>query len=251
MSERETDSDTPKPWKRVRQESQSPESPTRQPKKKTMAPTKPDTSVADGFKTLNENLNSMRNDFNSNLTTMRNDFQAQFDKLNTKIETQFVTWQKEKEELITKQAELESRVDRLERQEKRNNVVITGLKVSQQISARSAVDDLFTKQLGLTVTALDAFQIKLKSGQSKFIARMRSWDDKMAVTKANREMKNDVYIDDDLIRKDHFIQFKAREFAKLVRADGKEAKVGAGKVFVNGVVHVWDENGQSFLSRKN
>lgn len=49
------------------------------------------------------------------------------------------------------------------------------------------------------MTALDAFQIKLKSGQSKFIARMRSWDDKMAVTKANREMKNDVYIDDDLI----------------------------------------------------
>lgn len=98
---------------------------------------------------------------------------------------------------------------------------------------------------------VDAFKVKLKSGHCKYIVRMRSWDDKMTVMKANREMKNDVYMDDYLIRKDQFIQLKAREFAKAIRNDGKQAKIGAGKVYVNGVVHIWDEKGQSFVSQKN
>lgn len=67
-------------------------------------PIKPDTSVADGFNTLNENL-----------AKMRDDFQKQFDNLNTKIDHQFTTWQQGKGELIAKQTELESRLDRLER----------------------------------------------------------------------------------------------------------------------------------------
>lgn len=107
-SESETDFDSTKPSKRVREEPQSPESPTLvPPKKRTMAPykpIKPDTSVADGFNTLNENL-----------AKMRDDFQKQFDNLNTKIDHQFTTWQQGKGELIAKQTELESRLDRLER----------------------------------------------------------------------------------------------------------------------------------------
>lgn len=237
-----SDFGTGTPCKREREESESPETPTNPPRKKnTMAPTpKPDESFAAAFKALNDNLNAMRAEFTN-----------KFDELNGKIDNEFITWQREKAEIITKQSELESRLDRMERQEKRYNIVISGLNLTGAATAKSAVDELFTKQLGLAVTANDAFQIKLKSGQTKFIARMRSWDDKMMVMKANRAIRNDVFMNDDLITKDQFVQYKAREFAKSMRADGKQAKIGAGKVFVDGMAFIWDETQQQFLNRKN
>lgn len=237
-----SDFDTGTPCKREREESESPVTPTNPPRKKsTMAPTpKPDESFAAAFKALNDNLNAMRADFTS-----------KFDELSGKIDNEFITWQREKAEIITKQTELESRLDRMERNEKRCNIVISGLNITGAATAKSAVDELFTKQLGLAVTANDAFQIKLKSGQTKFIARMRSWDDKMMVMKANRAIRNDVFLNDDLIKKDQFVQYKAREFAKSMRADGKQAKIGAVKVFVDGMAFIWDETQQQFINRKN
>lgn len=236
-----SESDTVNPSKREREESKSPDTPTNLPrKKKTMESPQPDDSFASMFKALNDNFNAMRADVNN-----------QFEVLSNKIDNEFVIWQREKAELIGKQVELESRLDRLERQEKKNNIIITGMTPVEPANARAAVDDLFTKQMGLSVTVIDAFQIKLKSGQAKFVARMRSWDDKMSVMKAKGTLKNDVYIADDLIKKDQFVQFKAREFAKSMRKDGKQAKIGAGKVYVNGTAYLWDDKGQSFMSRKN
>lgn len=74
---------------------------------------------------------------------------------------------------------------------------------------------------------------------------------KLKVMKAKSSLKGDVFISDDLIKKDQFIQFKVREFAKARRKEGKDAKQGRGRVTVNGETHWWDEAAQRFISRKN
>lgn len=73
----------------------------------------------------------------------------------------------------------------------------------------------------------------------------------MMVMKANRPIRNDVFLNDDLIKKDQFVHYKARECAKSMRTDGKQAKIRADKVFVDGMAFIWDETQQQFINRKN
>ena len=68
---------------------------------------------------------------------------------------------------------------------------------------------------------------------------------------AKRSLPDRVYIWDDLIPKDQFVQFKAREFIKKLRGEGRDAKIGNGKVFVGGKALWWSEETQSFVERKN
>lgn len=42
-----------------------------------------------------------------------------------------------------------------------------------------------------------------------------------------------IFISDDLIPKDEFIQYQGRIFAKKMREEGKDVKIGFKKVFVN------------------
>lgn len=100
-----------------------------------------------------------------------------------------------------------------------------------------------------------AYKINMKNGSSKFIATMRSVEDKITVMKGKAKLLSDggkkVFVADDLIKKDEFVQFQARSFAKKMRAENKEAKVAFKRVYVDNVAHIWDENSQTFVNRKN
>lgn len=195
------------------------------------------TELGGQITNLTELIGEMSSEFNSKLDTMNNNF---------------AQWQSEKAEIIEKQSALEARLDQLERREKQKNIVITGLPDCGAVAPKTAVNELFTKQLQLIeVNAIDAFQIKLRSGATKIIASLATMDDKLKVMKAKSLLKGDVFISDDLIKKDQFIQFKVREFAKARRKEGKDAKQGRGRVTVNGETHWWDEAAQRFISRKN
>lgn len=185
------------------------------------------------------------------LENFKVEVRGEMSSLNLKIDGMITGWSEDKRNILAKQSELEARLDRMERGEKRNNIVITGLDGDGAATASSIVNGLLSQQLGLTVTAVDAFQVKLKSGERKYIARMRNWDDKMAVMRAKGTLKNNVYISDDLTKKDQFIQFKARQLAKELKVEGRLVKVGTGRIVVDGATLMWDEKQQSFITRKN
>lgn len=190
---------------------------------------------------------------NKTMVDMQREAKGEMRLLNQSIDTKFGNWQAEKAEIVRKQSELESRIDQLERQAKRNSVIVTGLPLTDSRNAKSAVNDLFCKQLGVDVTVTEAFAVKMKSGDTKIIAKMCSFEDKMNVmkNKSKGTKLGKIFISDDMIRKDQYVQFKARQFAKDMRAMNKEAKVGHGRVFVDGTVHIWDEGGETFINRKN
>lgn len=186
------------------------------------------------------------------ITEMRVNVDAKLDQLNNK----FADWQNEKAELLQKQTELEERLDRIERQQKRNNIVVTGVAVEAQAQANNVIEQLLKAKLNMNLKVGNAFYIKTKSGANKIIATMNSYEDKNAVMKSKRKL-NDVggpvkiFINDDLIPKDEFIQYQARIFAKKMRDSGKDAKIAFKKVYVNNVAHIWDANSESFINRKN
>lgn len=189
---------------------------------------------------------------NGNIEKLRTDFNKEINALTNKFETAINSWQQEKVKLVAKQSELENRLDRMERQEKRNNVVITGLnEVVGPDKVKSAVADLFTNNIGVKVSINDAFQIKLRSGKTKVIVKLNSFDDKRSIMASKKSLPKDIYVDDDLISKDQFLRFKAREFVRGIRKDGMNIKLRTGTVTIDGVVHAWEEESQTFVERKN
>lgn len=188
---------------------------------------------------------------------LRSDMSTQLSQINAKIdniEKTFAQWSVEKEAIVTKQRELEARLDRIERKEKQQNIIITGMPFikGNATQVRTAVNELLAEQMKCPISVTDAFQIRLKSGDSRVIAKLPSMEDKKTVMKAKNALPDKIFIQDDLIRKDQFVQFKAREFAKIQRAQkAGETKIGNGKVFVDGVPFIWNEDTQTFVSRKN
>lgn len=85
---------------------------------------------------------------------MRGEFKAAIESLNENLTKQLGNWQQEKVLILNKHAELKARIERMERQQIRNNIVITGLNVPTD--PRTAVQSLFTDGLG---------QMSLKSMQ--------------------------------------------------------------------------------------
>lgn len=187
---------------------------------------------------------------------MKSVLQAEIGGLGEKIdliERAMESWKEEKAVIVAKQSELEARLDRLERQEKMANIVITGLPVVEgpNPDVRSAVNDLLSTQLKRQTVVQDAYQIRLKSGESKIIAKLPSVADKRIVMATKKALPEKVFISDDLIRKDQFVLFKVREYAKSQRKPGTEVKMGKGRVYINGSPHIWDDAAQVFVTRKN
>ena len=193
-----------------------------------------------------EEMKANMNDMNNNINALRNEVTSELASLKIKLES----WQEEKKIFEEKQKELESRLDRLERERKRKKVVITGLNKGSG-SAKAAVNSMLKESLKSTTEVADAFEIKLRTGQAKIIAEFSTMDDKMAVMREKKSLPDKVFINDDLIAKDQFLQYKAREFVKSLGKEKKVAKIRTGSVQVDEVTYVWEEQAQSFVTRKN
>lgn len=185
------------------------------------------------------------------VTEMRISIDAKLEQLGTAVDQ----WKSEKGEIIKRQTELELRLDKIERQQKRNNIVVTGAIDNGSDRANNVIEQLLKNKLDLNMKVASAFRVKTKSG-TKIIATMNSLDDKSAVMMAKKRLRDadgqtKIFIADDLIQKDEFIQYQARIFAKKMREEGKEAKIGFKKVFVNNMPYIWDTEQESFINRKN
>lgn len=213
--------------KREREESLSPVTPQSRKKPNTMSspqPAPPKSELQLVVDTISQSMAEMKTEFGNHLK-----------ELNESIESKFGTWQQERAEILQKQTDLENRIDQLERQQKRNNIVITGLDrvTGDTRNVKAVANELFNKQLKQTVSCVEAFQLTTKNGQSKIIAKMGSLEDKLCVMKNSRDLNRDgrnIFLSDDLIKKDQLMMFKARKFRNQMKAENKEAKIGSASI---------------------
>ena len=196
-------------------------------------------------RTMNE-LKELINGLSDKIGSMEKNLSDRLDRLERSFE-------EDKTQILAKQQELEARIDSLERQNKRQNIVVTGLPIKKDSSALQTLNLFLKEKINKDVSALDAFAVRLKSGDYKIIAKMGSVEDKMKIMKEKREAKglDSVFINDDLIKKDQFAQYKARELKKTMTEKGKNVKIGFRKVFIDGREHAWDEQSLTYKERKN
>lgn len=166
-----------------------------------------------------------------------------------RMEKKLESWESQKEEIISRQDQLETRIEALERQSKRNCMVITGMEVNQGKSVLETVNTFFRDRLYQDIEAVEAFAVKQRTGGQKIVARVANSEHKSRIMKSKGNLKgNDkVYINDDLIKKDQYVQYKARQLRKELKAQGKEARIGHNKIYCDGQELRWNNLEERFV----
>lgn len=184
------------------------------------------------------------------LTALTGGLHARLDRIDHHLEE----WKKEKEELITKQTELESRVDTLERQLKRNNITVSGIHIDENKSLMDNVKSFFATELGKEITPVETYKVQVKSSKPKIIVKLANWDDKMAIMGAKKTLlkaKSPVFINSDLTRKEEHINFKARSLKKYLQNQGKEVKIYRQQVISGNEIYIFDTTSQEYVKECN
>ena len=199
-------------------------------------------------------IQDMNQGISSRMSSMESYLKDTVKTLTETMEAKFKQWEEEKSTMNNKQRELEERINELERRERKNNALITGLDATRN-NVKVVVNNTLAK-LDQPVTVAEAKVINTKGGASKIFVRFNSFDDKMKVFKQKKGLlgpdgKGQVFLNDDLTRREQEMQFHGRALAKSLRAQMKTVKLGYGKVCVDGDWRVWDEVSKTYVSRKN
>lgn len=195
--------------------------------------------------------------FTVRMSTMETGIKDSVAELAKRIDIREKVWAEEKAALTNTQMQLESRLDQLERRERRNNILISGLNVNRE-NAMVVVNGLFAG-LEQPVTVDEVSVITAQGGKPKVLARLKNFDDKMKVIKSKKGLsmldtkgeKVPVFVNDDMTKKDQLIQFRGRALAKEMRAKQKVVKIGFRKLSIDGAWHVWDDATEAFVNAKN
>lgn len=159
-------------------------------------------------------------------------------------------------ELLEKNSALEERVTQVERDTKRNNIIVSGLdsdSPEESFEVLQSVIDAATNR-GIKVNFCRAFHAR---GGMKIIATCSSAAEKKALMSVKKTLVRrrggkvtPIYIDNEMTREDRFIQFRVRAIAKEKRAEGKEVIVGLGKLKIDGIWMRYDPSTDEVMDTK-
>ncbi|KAK1137397.1 hypothetical protein K0M31_001908 [Melipona bicolor] len=127
---------------------------------------------------------------------------------------------------------------RLEEQEKerKNKIVIRGLKVRNSETKRKVEEEFEIKGEVCTVETRGRKEVS-----NQTIVEMKDWETKQTVMQKKKKLGGkSIYLDQDLTEKERRVQRELGERAKEERAQGKEAKVRYRRIYIQGRCYVWN-----------
>lgn len=153
-------------------------------------------------------------------------------------------------ELKIKNMELEkglreatNRIEQLEKDKRKNNIIIKGLtlETDDRNSIKHKLEQFIESNLQLNVKLKEGSKI----GEKMFLAEMENMSDKVTVLKNKSKLKNGVgrsiYIESDMTKMEREIQATIRKIAKEEKEKGMTTKIGYMKLIVNGKELKWDK----------
>lgn len=152
------------------------------------------------------------------------------------LEKKIVEVETVNKELQLKNANLEARMLFLEREGRKNSIVISGLKAKDAKDGKEQFESMVTKTTGTNI-ALKNY--RLINGGNRLVATCSDWEDKMIVMACKKNLKNQdqtpIYVDNDLPKEDRDVQSRIRSYAREYRKKGTAVQVGFRKVKIDGV----------------
>lgn len=128
-----------------------------------------------------------------------------------------------------------------ERKERKNNIIITGFKIKNEEQRR--------EELSTFINEIAEKNIKIKeisevNGQNQKLYRIKleEWEDKQKLITMSKKLKGqNIYINNDLTRKEDYIQKKIRDIARKEREAGKRTRVGFKRIWIDDREYKWCE----------
>ena len=143
----------------------------------------------------------------------------------------------EKEKIINELNEVKDRIEQIEKEKKKNNIVITGMykNIQGEQDLLKKTKDLFVKKLKIEPQVVRTFKI----GPNTCVVQLKSTEEKEIVMKNKHKLRNilgeeAIYINEDLTITERKKQTELRKTAKLMTEEGKKVKIGCNKIIVNG-----------------
>lgn len=149
---------------------------------------------------------------------------------------------KECDEIKKELRETNIRLEQLEREKRRNNVVITGLTIanSNTTELKQEMEKFIQQKLEMSVPVQTAYKI----GPKMCIIKLQSFEDKIQLMKNKMKLRNmrgdRIFINNDLSRKEREIDKQIRKRAEAEKNQGKTVKIGYQKLTIEGKEWKWD-----------
>ena len=134
---------------------------------------------------------------------------------------------------------LKEYIQRQEKMEKKNNIVVRGLNIKRQ-NVKSEIGEFIKEKLGVEAEILWARKIENR-GNCLVVVKLVSWEDKQNIMRNKKKLGGEnIYIEQDLTFKEREIQRSIAVEVRKLRAEGKNVKVGFQKNFLEGKWIPWE-----------
>lgn len=151
---------------------------------------------------------------------------------------------KENKEFKKELQEINARLEQVEKQSKKDNVVVSGVTMNTYDKDRikEKIKNLFKQHLQVDIEIKSAKRL----GEKTCLVELNNTEDKLKVMKCKSKLRNistdRIYINDDLTVNERKIRSKIEERAKRAREEGKTVKVGFRKITIEGKIWRWNKS---------
>ena len=163
-----------------------------------------------------------------------------------KIEGIRKEWKKENDEIKIRLERIEMDMERKERQERRNNIVIKGREFLRQ-DLEKRVEKFLEDSLELKVKVKKAMLL----GKDKKVTVVKlDEQEKKEIMKRKKNLGKDIFIENDMTWKEKGIQQEVVKMAKIEKEKGNKVKIGYKMLTINGKKWKWIERSKKLEEMK-
>lgn len=172
----------------------------------------------------------MQENFTEQIATIRNELIEERMVRKEERERNDKMWKEEKKQLERKIAELEWINEKRERENRKKNVVIKGVKWETR-KIEQKVNKFMKENLDVEETAKKVYKVKIKENKEIVVTELESWEQKREVMSKKKNLKTGIWIEDDLTKEEKEIQKQLRERKSKGRKDKR--KEGKSRIYEN------------------
>lgn len=222
-------------------------------KKMGRSPVKSQRKMEENIEKMMDMLHMMGkrvNDVSEQIKSMREE-QREYREEIAKLRMENKNLGVENEKMKNVISDMETRLERLENDKRRNNIVLQGLSINSndQEVLKETMVKFMEKQLNINV----GIRSSTKLGEKTYLISLTDQMEKIKVmqnkNKLRRMTEEKIFIQDDLSKKDRNIQQQIRIRAKEEKDRGNTVKIGYRKLFINGIEWKWNST-ESKLQEK-
>lgn len=207
-------------------------------------PPKPQRKEENMLDTILKTIQDMKVELTDEIRQVRID-QKKYAEEMEKLKSENEKLKKENVEIKKELWELRNTVERLDKEKRKNNIVLNGINIETEDNAeRKELMKAFIQQhLGLNVQVREARSL----GEKVCLISLESEQDKIQVMENKYKLKNNndtraVYLNNDLTKQEREIQRQMIKMAKEEKDKGNQVKKGYNKITINGVEWRWNKN---------